>query len=470
MRREVESLIAAHEQGDSSFMERPVGGIREELKPGTKLGPYEIVALLGTGGMGEVYRAHDKRLGRDVAIKILPAEFSADSDRLQRFSREARSASALNHPNIVTIYELGQDGSTHYIAMELIEGKTLREMLLAGALPIRKAIEVATQIAEGLAKAHEAGIAHRDIKPANLMVTDDGFVKILDFRIGEASGRPAKNISDDADCCTGSQTRPGLIVGTPGYMSPEQAGGAAAGFPARINFRLAWCCTRWWRASGRSGETRRRKRWWQFSRSKRRTDRGAESGRARAALLGYRAMPGERSPTSVTCPLGIWRVNLPRYAIDSSERPIKQVGNSSGKYSGAADWICGARKGSGCREGTSAASGCAAGHDYGAGRNRQNAAGGGSGEWRGRAISRAGVHFVPLSPLNDPDLIVSVIVQTLGIPRDGRPVAAGNSEEGFAGLAAPTNAVSAGQFRAPGCGGAHGGGTSGDGSAISKFW
>lgn len=135
------------------------------LSPGTKLGSYEIVALLGEGGMGEVYRARDVRLCRSVAIKILPAEFSADSERLRRFEREARSASALNHPNIVTIYELGQDGSTPYIAMELVEGKTLRELLVAGLLPIRKTIELAAQIAEGLAKAHEAGIAHRDLKP-----------------------------------------------------------------------------------------------------------------------------------------------------------------------------------------------------------------------------------------------------------------------------------------------------------------
>src|ERR1700679_3901700 len=128
------------------------------LLSGTHLGPYEIEALLGIGGMGEVYRARDPRLGRSVAIKILPAEFSADNDRLRRFEREARSASALNHPNIVTIYDLGQHGPTHYIAMELIEGKTLRELLAAGSLPIRRSIEIAAQVAEGLAKAHEAGI------------------------------------------------------------------------------------------------------------------------------------------------------------------------------------------------------------------------------------------------------------------------------------------------------------------------
>jgi predicted ATPase/predicted Ser/Thr protein kinase len=199
------------------------------LLSGTHLGPYEIEKLLGMGGMGEVYRARDARLGRIVAIKILPAEFAADSDRLGRFEREARSASALNHPNIVTIYDLGKEGSTHYIAMELIEGKTLRELLAAGSLPIRKAIEIAAQVAEGLAKAHEAGIAHRDLKPDNLMITDDGFIKILDFGLaklvspsGERSG---------AQTMSGWQTEPGGITGTVQYMSPEQASGS------RLDFR-----------------------------------------------------------------------------------------------------------------------------------------------------------------------------------------------------------------------------------------
>ena len=167
------------------------------LAPGTKLGSYEIVAALGAGGMGEVYRARDTRLERSVAIKILPADFSADSDGLHRFEREARSASALNHPNVVTIYELGQDGSTHYIAMELIEGKTLRELLVPGLLPIRRVIEIAAQVAEGLAKAHEAGIAHRDLKPANLMVSHDGFVKILDFGLAKLAP-PSGELSETA--------------------------------------------------------------------------------------------------------------------------------------------------------------------------------------------------------------------------------------------------------------------------------
>ncbi len=199
------------------------------LLSGTHLGPYQIETLLGAGGMGEVYRAHDARLGRSVAIKILPAEFSTDQDRLRRFEREARSASALNHPNIVTIYDLGRDGATHYIAMELIEGQTLRALLLAGRLPVRKVLEIAAQVAEGLAKAHEADLAHRDLKPENLMVSQDGFIKILDFGLAKhtspnpelSATRPASEL----------QTSPGGILGTVQYMSPEQARGD------RLDFR-----------------------------------------------------------------------------------------------------------------------------------------------------------------------------------------------------------------------------------------
>jgi predicted ATPase/serine/threonine protein kinase len=193
------------------------------LAPSTKLGWYEIVAPLGAGGMGEVYRARDTRLDRQVAIKILPAALSLDSNRQRRFEQEARAASALNHPNIVTIYELGQQDSIHFISMELIEGSTLRQLLLAGQLPIRKTIEIATQIAEGLAKAHEAGIAHRDLKPENLMVTNDGFVKILDF--GLAKLAPSGEELSDTGALSVAQTRPGELLGTLQYMSPEQASG-----------------------------------------------------------------------------------------------------------------------------------------------------------------------------------------------------------------------------------------------------
>ncbi len=178
--------------------------------------------------MGEVYRARDTRLDRSVAIKILPATCSADSDRLQRFEQEARSASALNHPNIVTIYALGVEDSTHYIAMELVEGKTLRELIILGLLPIRKAIEIATQIADGLAKAHEAGIAHRDLKPENMMVTHDGFVKILDFGLAKLT-RPSGQLSDLSPTVAW-QTQPGMVLGTVEYMSPEQATGGQLDF------------------------------------------------------------------------------------------------------------------------------------------------------------------------------------------------------------------------------------------------
>src|SRR5712691_7057817 len=197
---------------------------RMALTSGTKLGPYEIIGPLGAGGMGEVYRARDARLDRSVAIKILPAAFSTDSDRLHRFEQEARSASALNHPNIVTIYALGLDASTHYIAMELVEGKTLRELLASGLLPIRKAIEIAAQVAEGLAKAHEAGITHRDLKPENLMVSHDGFVKILDFGLAKLVS-PSGEHFDMRTTSGPAHTAPGLILGTVGYMSPEQASG-----------------------------------------------------------------------------------------------------------------------------------------------------------------------------------------------------------------------------------------------------
>lgn len=198
------------------------------LDPGFRLGRFEIVAPLGAGGMGEVYRARDLRLERTVAIKLLPADVSANSDRLRRFEQEARSASALNHPNIVTIYELGKDGSAHYIAMELVEGQTLRQLLEAGLLPTRKAIEIAVQIAEGLTKAHEAGITHRDLKPENIMISHDSFVKILDF--GLAQQASSSQEATDTTTTSTSLTASGHLVGTVGYMSPEQVNGQPLDF------------------------------------------------------------------------------------------------------------------------------------------------------------------------------------------------------------------------------------------------
>src|ERR1700733_2042826 len=231
LEREVRSLLVSQQPpGDGSGRQEPGPrratsdrneGRADWLAPGTRLGAYEIVAALGAGGMGEVYRARDTRLQRDVAIKILPAAFSEDSERLQRFEREARLASSLNHPNIVTIHELGQAGSTRYIAMELIAGETLRELLAAGPVPIRKTIEIAAQVAEGLAKAHEAGIAHRDLKPGNLMVTEDGFVKILDFGLAKLESPGELSATHNLSAL---RTEPGVVMGTLQYMSPEQAG------------------------------------------------------------------------------------------------------------------------------------------------------------------------------------------------------------------------------------------------------
>ena len=190
-----------------------------------KVGPYEIVAPIGAGGMGEVYRARDTRLGRDVAIKVLPKEVAANSDRLNRFEQESRSASALNHPSIITIYDIGSFDSTSYIAMEYVEGKTLRETLASDPLPLRRGIQIAAQVADGLAKAHAAGIVHRDLKPENIMITKDGFAKILDFGLAKLTANTDGELSSIQ-----TQTGPGLIVGTAGYMSAEQAAGKPVDF------------------------------------------------------------------------------------------------------------------------------------------------------------------------------------------------------------------------------------------------
>jgi len=197
------------------------------LTSGTKLGPYEIQSSIGAGGMGEVYRSRDARLHRDVAIKVLPASFSADRDRLQRFAQEARAAAALNHPNILSIYDIGDENGAPYVVSELLEGETLRERLRSGPVPIRKAIDYALQIARGLAAAHEKGIVHRDLKPENIFVTSDGRVKILDFGLAKLT-RP-ENTSTGADEPTmQAATEPGMVMGTVGYMSPEQVRGKNA--------------------------------------------------------------------------------------------------------------------------------------------------------------------------------------------------------------------------------------------------
>jgi len=198
------------------------------LAPGTRLGVYEVVAPLGAGGMGEVYRAHDPRLRREVAIKVLAAELSTDPERLTRFEQEARAAAALNHPNILAVYDIGQHDGASFIVSELLEGETLRERLNGGRLPLRKAIEYAIEICHGLAAAHDKGIVHRDLKPENIFVTADGRVKILDFGLAKLTQAEPAFATVSALPTTPPHTLPGVVLGTIGYMSPEQVRGLAA--------------------------------------------------------------------------------------------------------------------------------------------------------------------------------------------------------------------------------------------------
>ena len=195
------------------------------LTSGTKLGPYEIVSQLGAGGMGEVYRARDTRLGRDVAIKVLPEALANDADRLRRFEQEARTIAALNHPNILGIHDIGAHDGAPFLVSEVLEGQTLRETLESGPMPVRRAIEYALGIAQGLAAAHEKGIVHRDLKPENVFVTRDGRIKVLDFGLAKLV-RPEEN-HEIAVTLTSPATLPGMVMGTVGYMSPEQVRGKA---------------------------------------------------------------------------------------------------------------------------------------------------------------------------------------------------------------------------------------------------
>src|SRR5499426_2608238 len=238
LRREVEALLAVHERAedfmDASALEVAAQLVAEDLEqtmPGQMISHYQVLSLLGAGGMGEVYLAEDTRLGRKVALKLLPQIFTQDRERVLRFQQEARAASALNHPNILTIYEIGEFEGRHFIATEFIDGQTLRTLMNA-RVKLRAALDVATQVASALAAAHEAGIVHRDIKPENIMARRDGYIKVLDFGLAKLTEQflPDRTAIADSDASTKGlvHTDPEKLMGTARYMSPEQIRGLEA--------------------------------------------------------------------------------------------------------------------------------------------------------------------------------------------------------------------------------------------------
>src|SRR5438874_1694043 len=232
LRRKVEALLASHQRA-GSFIETTVAGIatriiengQADLLVNQTIGHYKISKRIGIGGMGDVYLATDMTAGRKAALKLLPERFTGDAERLKRFQQEAHALVGLNHPNILTIYEIGEDHSTHYIASELIEGETLRQRLMRARMQLNEAIDVAIQVASALAAAHNAGIVHRDIKPENIMLRPDGYVKVLDFGIAKLAEQelPAAMPRDEALLLV--ETNLGAVLGTVRYMSPEQACG-----------------------------------------------------------------------------------------------------------------------------------------------------------------------------------------------------------------------------------------------------
>ena len=228
LRNEVESLIASHEMS-GKFMDDPayrgeswLVEEKTELVPGQTIASYRIVSFLNRGGMGEVYLAEDQRLNRKVALKLLPASFTKDSDRLRRFEQEARAVSALNHPNIITIFEIQRIDSTHFLATEFVEGETLRDRLNHSFLTLSETLNIAIQVADALSAAHKTGIIHRDIKPENIMIRPDGYIKVLDFGLAKLSESTVQLVSND-EPTRKIETGSGIILGTVGYMSPEQA-------------------------------------------------------------------------------------------------------------------------------------------------------------------------------------------------------------------------------------------------------
>src|SRR6266436_5905821 len=236
LRREVEALLAS-DQRAGRFIETSSVGLATKVIQnqqadsliGETIGHYKISEAIGTGGMGEVYLATDVTAGRKAALKLLPARFTGDAERLKRFRQEARAVVGLNHPNILTVYEIGQDHSTHYIASELIEGETLRQRLMRGRMQLSEAIDVAIQVASALVAAHETGIVHRDIKPENIMLRPDGYAKVLDFGIAKLIEQKVGSDDRTGETTAVLQTRLGLVLGTAHYMSPEQARGQKVG-------------------------------------------------------------------------------------------------------------------------------------------------------------------------------------------------------------------------------------------------
>src|SRR5205809_1945943 len=232
MRREVESLLTSHERAEN-FIEVPAFEVAPELATndsanalvGKLIGHYRIESLIGVGGMGEVYLARDERLGRKAALKLLPDSLTTDETQLSRFKNEARTASSLNHPNILTVYEIGTEGNRQFIATEFIEGITVRASLACGRINLHAALEIAVQVASALAAAHEAGVVHRDIKPENIMLRPDGYAKVLDFGIAKLTEGRLTSDHHESATTAALQTRPGLVLGTARYMSPEQARG-----------------------------------------------------------------------------------------------------------------------------------------------------------------------------------------------------------------------------------------------------
>src|SRR5438552_11932356 len=251
LRRKVEALLSSRERA-ASFMETSAVGLATKIIEngqadslvGETIGHYRISESIGAGGMGEVYLATDITAGRKAALKLLPMRFTGEPERLKRFQQEARAVVALNHPNILTVYEIGEDHSIHYIASELIEGETLRERLQRGPMHLSEALDVAIQVASALAAAHQAGIVHRDIKPENIMLRPDGYAKVLDFGIAKLAEQELPTSMPKNEALLLVETNLGSILGTVRYMSPEQACGEQIdkGPTSGVS---GWCFMKW---------------------------------------------------------------------------------------------------------------------------------------------------------------------------------------------------------------------------------